>query len=194
MHSIKVEKKKLLILKLDLVKAFDRVNWTFLRLVLLQIGIPLCGVNWIMGCVVSSNFAFLVNGFPSHLFLISRGIREGCLLSPLLFILIIESLSLMISNAAQSGLITCVKITTSLNLTHFIFLYDVILFGIPTLEEWDHYKELLDLFFSATGMRNHNFCIMRLMNISELLSWPCYHTKWSHSRRVSNTWDTISNL
>ena len=45
MHSIKVEKKKAIILKLDLVKAFDRVNWTFLRLVLLQIGIPFVGVN-----------------------------------------------------------------------------------------------------------------------------------------------------
>ena len=75
MHSIKVEKKKVLILKLDLVKAFYRVNWTFLRLVLLQIGSPLCGVNWIMGCVVSSNFAVLVNGLPSDFFPVSRGIR-----------------------------------------------------------------------------------------------------------------------
>ena len=181
MHSIKVEKKKVLIFKLDLVKAVDRVNWTFIRLVLLQIGSPLCGVNWIMGCVVSSNFAVLINGLPSDLFIISRGIRQGCPLSPLLFILIIESPSLMISNAARSGLITDVKIIASLNLTHFIFVYDVILFGLATLEEWEHYKEILDLFCSATRMKNPNFCIMRLMNISELLSRPCYHKKWSHS-------------
>ena len=87
----------------------------------------------------------------------------------------------MISNAARSGLIAGVKITTSLNLTHLLFVYDVILFGLATLEEWEHYKEILNLFCSATRMKNPNFCIMRLMNISELLSRPCYHTKWSHS-------------
>ena len=51
LHTFKVENQKVMVLKLDLVKAFDKVNWSFLRLVLLQIGIPcteldhgLCGV------------------------------------------------------------------------------------------------------------------------------------------------------
>ena len=87
-----------MVLKLDLVKAFDRVNWTFLRL-LIQIGIPLLGVNWIMGCVSSSCFAVLLNGPPSDFFPASRGIRQGCPLSPLLFILIIESLGRIILDA-----------------------------------------------------------------------------------------------
>ena len=69
-----MEKKKAVILKLDLVKSFNRVNWTFLRLVLLQIGIPVIGVNWIMGCVESSNFVVLVNGTPSNFFPVSKGI------------------------------------------------------------------------------------------------------------------------
>jgi hypothetical protein len=41
LHSIKVKNKKALVLKLDLVKAYDRVDWDFLRLVLLQIGLSL---------------------------------------------------------------------------------------------------------------------------------------------------------
>ena len=88
-----------MVLKLYLVKAFDRVNWTFLRLVLLQIGIPLDGVNWIMKHVSSSKFSVLINGSPSKKNLASRGIRQGCPLSPLLFILFIESLSLIILDA-----------------------------------------------------------------------------------------------
>ena len=75
MHSTKVEKKATIILKLDLVKAFDRVNWTFFRPVLLYIDIHFVGVNLILGCVESSNFAMLVNGTPSKFFTASKGIR-----------------------------------------------------------------------------------------------------------------------
>ena len=60
---------------------------------LLHIGLPLIGVNWIMGCVTNACFAVLVNGTPSDFFPATRGIRQGCPLSPLLFILIIESLN-----------------------------------------------------------------------------------------------------
>ena len=45
LHTIKTKKICALVLKLDLVKSFDQVNWTFLRFFLLQIGIPLGGVN-----------------------------------------------------------------------------------------------------------------------------------------------------
>ena len=58
LHTIKVENQKVMVLKLDLVKALDKVNWSFLRLVLLQIGIPSTFVNWIMGCVESANLLY----------------------------------------------------------------------------------------------------------------------------------------
>ena len=76
LHSIKVKKQKVMVLKLDLVKAFDHVDWTFLRLVLLQIGVPVEGVNWIMGCVSSPNFAVLINGTPQKKFYL-EGYQTG---------------------------------------------------------------------------------------------------------------------
>ena len=51
LHTVKTKNMCALILKLDLSKSFDRVNWSYLRLILLQIGVPLVGVNWIMGCL-----------------------------------------------------------------------------------------------------------------------------------------------
>ena len=75
LHSVKTNNSCALILKLDLVKAFDRVNWSFIRIILIQIGVPLLAVNWIMGCITSANFAVLINGTPSKLFSTSRGIR-----------------------------------------------------------------------------------------------------------------------
>ena len=45
LHSVNSKNKAAIILKLDLSKAFDRVKWTFIRLLLIQIGVPLIGVN-----------------------------------------------------------------------------------------------------------------------------------------------------
>ena len=110
------------------------------------------GVNWIMGCVTSTCFVVLVNGTPSYFFQDSRGIRQGFPLSLLLFILIIESLSLIISDTQRKGHIRQIHISQRLSLTHLFFVDDVILFGLAIVEEWHAFKEALDLFCSATGM------------------------------------------
>ena len=57
MHSVKIKKLEALILKMDMIKAYDHVNWTFLRLILLQIGLHVETVHWIMECVSTANFA-----------------------------------------------------------------------------------------------------------------------------------------
>lgn len=152
LHSVKTKNLKVLILKLNLVMAFDQVNWTFSKLVLLQIGIPLEGANWIMDCVCSSNFVVLVNGNPTDFFPASRGLRRGCPLSPLLSILVIESLSLIISDAHRKGHIKGIQLSSRLGITHLFFVDDVILFGLGTVDEWLAFKEAIDLYCSATGM------------------------------------------
>ena len=135
-----------------MTKAFDRVNWTYIHLILIHIGVPLVGVNWILGYISSANFAVLVNGSPSSLFPASRGIRQGCPLSSLLFILVIEGLSLLIEDAKRNGKVKGIKISSHLFLTHLLFVDDVILFGCGTYEEWIAFKVLLDTFCEASGM------------------------------------------
>ena len=82
-----------------------------------------------MGCITSANFAVLINGTPSKFFTTSRGIRQGCPLSPLLFSLVIEGLSLLIADARDNGLIKGIKISSTFVLTHLLFVDDVILLG-----------------------------------------------------------------
>ena len=105
-----------------------------------------------MGCLTTTNFVVLVNGSPSSFFLASRGIRQGCPLSLLLFILVIEGLNLLIEDAKHYGKIKGIKISTHLFLTHLLFVDDVILFGLGTYEEWITFKVILDTFCEAFGM------------------------------------------
>jgi hypothetical protein len=85
------------------MKAYDRVDWRFLRLVLLHIGLCLEATDWIMGCVNSTNFSVLINGSPSSFFRSSRGLRHGFPLSPLLFLLIVECLSRILLKLVEDG-------------------------------------------------------------------------------------------
>jgi hypothetical protein len=52
--------------------------------------------NWIMSCVNTTSFAVLVNGGPTSFFEAGEGFKQGFPLSPLLFILVMEGLSLML--------------------------------------------------------------------------------------------------
>jgi hypothetical protein len=87
---------KSLVLKLNLQKAYDCINWDLLRMILIQIGLGIRMRNWIMSCVVSSSFIVLLNGEAIEFFKSGRGLRQGCPLSPLLFILVMEGLSLLL--------------------------------------------------------------------------------------------------
>jgi hypothetical protein len=151
-HSIKVKNKKASVLKLDLVKAYDRVDWGFLRLVLLQVGLSLEATDWIIGCVTSKKFVVLINGKPTRFFKSSRCLRQGFPLSPLLFLLVIEGLSRIIQERVRDKKIEGVPVARGLNITHLMFVDDVILFGIGCIVEWKAYKEVLDLFCKATRM------------------------------------------
>ena len=115
-----------LVLKMDLVKEYDMVNWTLLRHILLHVGLTLDTINWIMGCVMSANFAVLINETPSTTFIVIRGLRQGCLLLPLMFILVVEGLSLLIAYARRKGKITGIVLYEALALTHLLFMDDVV--------------------------------------------------------------------
>ena len=110
------------------------------------------GVNWIMGCLLSTKFTVLVNGTPSKFFSASRGIRQGCPLSPLMFILVIEGLSILIKDARENGLIRGIKISSALALTHLLFVDDVILLGTGTLHEWMAFEVILNTLCKVSGM------------------------------------------
>ena len=94
----------------------------------------------------------LLMASPLSFFSASRGIRQGCPLSPLLFILVIEGLSLMIVDARDHSLIKGIKISSTFALTHLLFVDDVILLGSGSLSEWMAFDVILSKFCKASRM------------------------------------------
>lgn len=86
-------------IKIDFEKAYDRLDWSFIRDTLLQMNIPLLLVNIIMECVTTSSLKVLWNGEPSDSFKPTRGIRQGDPLSPYLFVMCMERLYQTIEEA-----------------------------------------------------------------------------------------------
>lgn len=68
LHSIHSKQSPTIIVKLDLEKSYDKVNWTMLRLTFLQIGLPFDIVRWIMSCVSRAKYVVMVNGAPTSFF------------------------------------------------------------------------------------------------------------------------------
>jgi hypothetical protein len=151
-HSIKQQNLKALIMKLDLKRAFDSIDWDFLRLVLHAVGFGEKFTNWILACVTSANFAVIINGEATNFFNSERGLRQGCPLSPYLFILIMEGLSLLLTKSFNELKISGIKVSKFIKIVHLMFVDDVLLLSNADLAEWSVIQDVLLCFCSASGL------------------------------------------
>ena len=95
----------LAILSLDQEKAFDRVDWPFLQSTLRRMGFGPSFVKWVALFYTDIRSYILINGYTSRHFKPSRGVRQGCPLSPLLYVLTMEVLAVNIrAHPAIKGL------------------------------------------------------------------------------------------
>lgn len=106
-QTAKIKKIPLIFVTTDAEKAFDRLNWTYLHAVLQKFNFPQTFIDKILSLYVSPSACVKVNGFLSSPFNISNGTRQGCPLSPLLFVLCLEPfLTKIRTNPKISGIRT----------------------------------------------------------------------------------------
>ena len=141
-------------LKLDMSKAYDRVEWDFLDQMMKNLGFPEKFVELIMACVRSPIFSLLINGQPTRHFTPSRGLRQGDPLSPFLFIICAEGLSTLLRDAEAKKEIHGIKIGKKVDpISHLLFADDSLLFIRAHNDEVEKVLEILSTYEAASGQK-----------------------------------------
>lgn len=90
-------------LKVDMAKAYDRVEWNFIRCILGKLGFPSLLVNFIMRSVTSVSYKLTHSEGDFQMFQPQRGLRQGDPVSPYLFLICAEGLSALIRDRISVG-------------------------------------------------------------------------------------------
>ncbi|KAJ9558242.1 hypothetical protein OSB04_012856 [Centaurea solstitialis] len=139
-------------LKIDISKAYDRVDWRYLEALLLKMGFSTNWVSWMLMCVTSVSYQVVVNDSLVGPITPGRGLRQGCPLSPYLFILCTEGLSALLKKAVLDGQIHGARICRRAPaISHLLFADDSFLFFRADILEARRVKQILQTFAAASG-------------------------------------------
>ncbi|KAL0006060.1 hypothetical protein SO802_013621 [Lithocarpus litseifolius] len=152
MHARQKGKKGSLALKLDISKAYDRVEWQFLQKIMEKMGFLAVWIERVMSCVTTSSFSILVNCKPYGMVHPSRGIRQGDPLSPYLFLLCAEGFTTLLDKAELEGRISGVSICRGApRASNLLFADDSLLFCQATQNEGEAIMEIIQTYANASG-------------------------------------------
>ena len=136
---------------MDLEKTYDRLEWDFIRESLEFFQLPPNLITLIMNMVSSTHFHILWNGGPLPEIVLTRGVRQGDLLSPYLFILCLERLSIRLEEAVRDKLIHPMSFRGRVRLSHLFFADDIFLFTKATLRDYRHLNLIFQTFCASSG-------------------------------------------
>ncbi|XP_050237967.1 uncharacterized protein LOC126687449 [Mercurialis annua] len=155
MHFLKTKKSgksKYLAMKLDISKAYDRVEWAYVLGCLRAWGFSATFINWIHQCISTTSFSVLLNGAAQNYFCPTRGLRQGDPLSPLLFVLCAEGLSHLIQRAIASNALRGIQLTRHCpSISHLFFADDSLIFAQITPTTSSVVKHIIQSYGQASG-------------------------------------------
>lgn len=151
LRNNKVLKDNMAALKIDLSKAYDRVEWPYLKEIMLKLGFDIKLVNLIMNCISFPNFSILINGEQRGSFVSYRGLRQGAPLSPYLFLIVVEGLSHLITVANSRALLSGLSVSGGPRISHLLFADDSLIFCKADERELVNLKNILKIYELASG-------------------------------------------
>ena len=141
-------------IKLDMSKAFDRVEWNFIKGVMVKLGFVDTWIDLIMNCVSSVSYSVLINGKACGNISPLRGIRQGDPLSSCLFLLCAEGFSALIHKTARNQQINGISICRGFPLiTHLFFADNSLFFCKAWVQECHELVSILNKYEEASGQK-----------------------------------------
>lgn len=138
--------------KLDMAKAYDRVEWPYLRSIMLKLGFSENWVSLIMRCVETVKLSVRVNGHFSEIFSPTRGIRQGDPISPYLFLLCAEGLSSMLKFSGPNYLAKGIRVGIHAPwVSHLLFADDHLLFTQASSNGAQRLMNILQTYQNGSG-------------------------------------------
>lgn len=143
---------KRITIKVDIAKAFETIRWEFILQCLRGLNFPAHFIHWIEACICTTSFSVGYNGAIHGYFKGRRGLRQGDPLSPYLFVLAMNCLSLSLNKAAQQGSLKYHSKCSKTGLTHLCFADDLLIFCDGTVESVNCILDVLRDFQSRSGL------------------------------------------
>ncbi|CAB4309818.1 unnamed protein product [Prunus armeniaca] len=139
-------------LKLDMSKAYDKVEWGFLETIMNSMGFAPRWVQLVMTYVTTVTYSFLVNGSPVGFISPQRGLCQGDPLSSYLFLLCVEVFSGLIMQVEQQGFLHGIAISRGApSISHLLFADDSFLFIRAMPEVCQHLSYIFQSYERASG-------------------------------------------
>ncbi|GJT28012.1 putative reverse transcriptase domain, reverse transcriptase zinc-binding domain protein [Tanacetum coccineum] len=139
--------------KVDIKKAYDKVDWNFLNDILIGFGFHPRMIGWIMECVTSTSFSLSINGCLHGYFKGKRGLPQGDSMSPYLFTLIMEVFTLMLNRRVrQSASFTFHRYCSQLNIINICFADNLFLFAHGDVDSARVIMDALEEFKNVSGL------------------------------------------
>lgn len=170
------QKKRGILCKLDIEKAYDHVYWSYLLNLLEMMGFGQKWLKRINYCISTVGFLVLVNSSPAGFFQTQRGLRQGDPLSPFLFLLAMEGLNIMITTSNLKGWIRVFEVaregTDNMEVTHHQCADDTLIFRGVEEEKLKYLRVILVLFEGVSSLHiNRRKSLMYPINEVTNMNW-----------------------
>lgn len=143
------QKTCLVALKVDMEQAYDCMAWDTLAKVMELMGFKEQFICWVMQCITRPKFTLLINGSRTQGNNARSGLRQGCPLSPYLFILCSELFSKTFRQRGGQLGIKCVR--NMERISHLLYADDILVFAEASRSNAIRIGSLLQDYCSWTG-------------------------------------------
>ncbi|XP_060972430.1 uncharacterized protein LOC133038329 [Cannabis sativa] len=144
------------IMKIDLSKAYDTVDWNFLENLLKQLCFPSIFIHWVMVCLRGTKYNLLTNGRIQGSFKGEKGLRQGDLISPLLFVLIMDYLTRLLAQYSKNKGFSFHPHCKQLGLINLCFANDLLTFCKGNISSVKGVQEAFIKFSDSSSLSINN--------------------------------------